>query len=170
MHIFIDESGSFGGIGQFPSISLIGALIVPDARLASLEKQYKKLQPNLPKDETGEVKGRLFNEQQVDNTVSLLLADSALFEAAAIDLGTHTEDGLKAFQDQQAAKVTANLTDEDKEELKSQVWASRKTLEGFKLPLMVQAILTFEFIFDISNLAPCTTRPAARRNWENSIG
>jgi hypothetical protein len=66
MHIFIDESGPFGGIGQFPSVSLIGALIVPDARLASLERQYKRLRPNLPKDEKGEVKGRLLNEQQVE--------------------------------------------------------------------------------------------------------
>src|SRR4030088_3389969 len=112
MHIFIDESGSFGGIGQFPSVSLFGALIVPDARLASLEKQYRRLRPNLPKDEKGEVKGRLLNELQVDSAVSLLLADSALFEAAAIDLGTHTEDGLNAFQAQKAEKMTANLTDE----------------------------------------------------------
>jgi hypothetical protein len=37
----------------------------------------------------------------------LLLADSALFEAAAIDLGTHTEGGLKTFQAQQAEKMTA---------------------------------------------------------------
>jgi len=170
MHIFIDESGPFGGIGQFPSVSLIGALIVPDARLASLEKQYKRLRPNLPKDEKGEVKGRLLNEQQVDSAVSLLLADSTLFEAAAIDLGTHTEDGLKAFQAQQAEKMTANLTDEHKEALKAQVWASRKTFEGFKLPLMVQGILTFEFIFDIleyGTMYYATRRPTelGKFNW-----
>src|SRR5712691_11518092 len=110
MHIFIDESGPFGGIGQFPSVSLIGALIVPDGRLASLEKQYKKLRANLPKDEKGEVKGRLLNEQQVENAISILFADSALFEAAAIDMGLHTEEGLNAFQALQAEKMTANLT------------------------------------------------------------
>jgi hypothetical protein len=79
------------GLANFPAFP--SALIVPDARLPSLEKQYKTLRPNLPKDEKGEVKGRLLNEQPVDNTVSLLLTDSALFEAAAIDLGTHTELG-----------------------------------------------------------------------------
>jgi hypothetical protein len=170
MHIFIDESGPFGGIGEFPSVSLIGALIIPDARLASLEKQYTRLHPNLPKDEKGEVKGRLLNEQQVDSVVSLLLADSALFEAAAIDLGTHTENGLKAFQAQQAEKMTANLTDEHKEELKAEVWASRKTFEGFKLPLVVQAILTSEFIFDILEFGTmyyATRRPTelGKFNW-----
>jgi hypothetical protein len=170
MHVFMDESGPFGGIGQFPSISLIGALIVPDARLASLEKQYKKLRPNLPKDEKGEVKGRLLNEQQVDSAVSLLLADSTLFEAAAIDLGMHTEEGLKAFQVQQAEKMTANLAEDHQEALKAQVWAFRKTFEGFKLPLMVQGILTFEFIFRIleyGTMYYATRRPTelGKFNW-----
>jgi hypothetical protein len=32
MHIFIDETGSFTGIGKSPSISLVGALIVITAR------------------------------------------------------------------------------------------------------------------------------------------
>lgn len=149
MHIFIDESGPFAGLGQFPSVSLVGALTVPDRRLASLEKQYKRLRPNLPKDKKDEVKGHLLNEQQVDSVVSLLLADSALFEAAAIDLGTHSEEGLKAFQLAQAEKMTANLTDEHQQALKDQVWASRSMFEEFKLPLMVQGMLTFEFIFDI---------------------
>jgi hypothetical protein len=36
MHIFIDETGAFTGIGQPLSISMIGALIVPDGRLRSL--------------------------------------------------------------------------------------------------------------------------------------
>jgi len=170
MHIFIDESGPFGGIGQFPSVSLIGAIVVPDARLAALEKAYKRLRPNLPKDEKGEVKGRLLNEQQVDNTVSLLLADSALFEAAAIDLGTHNEERLKTFQAQQADKMTANLKEEHKEELKVQVRDYRKTFEAFKLPLMVQAILTFEFVWDILEYAAmyyATRRPAelGKFNW-----
>jgi hypothetical protein len=153
MHIFIDESGPFGGIGQFPSVSVIGALIVPDGRLPNLEKQYKKLRANLPKDKKGEVKGRLLNEQQVENTVSLLFADSALFEAAVIDMGIHTEAGLKAFQVAQAEKMTANLTDEHQDALKAQVWAARKTFEGFEPPLMVQAMMTFELIFELLEFA-----------------
>src|SRR5262249_1957634 len=132
MHIFIDESGPFGGIGRFPSVSVIGALIVPDRRLASLEKQYKKLRANLPK-EKNEVKGRLLNEQQVENAVSLLFADSVLFEAVAIDMGIHTEEGLKAFQAEHAEKITANLTDEHQNTLKAQLRAARKTFEAFKL-------------------------------------
>ena len=43
MHIFIDETGTFTGIGQPLSISMIGALIVPDGRLRSLEREYGKI-------------------------------------------------------------------------------------------------------------------------------
>jgi hypothetical protein len=59
MHIFIDETGSFGGVGSFPSPSLVGALIVPGTRLPSLEKKYGKLRKHLPLDAKGEVKGNL---------------------------------------------------------------------------------------------------------------
>jgi hypothetical protein len=132
---------------------VIGALIAPDGRMHSLEKQYNKLRANLPKDEKGEVKGRLLNAQQVDNVISLLLADSALFEAAVIDMGLHTEAGLKAFQAEQAEKMTANLTNEHQEALKAEVRAARKTFEGFKLPLMAQAMMTFEMIFELLEFA-----------------
>jgi hypothetical protein len=161
MHIFIDESGPFAGIGEFPSVSVIGALIMPDARLQSLDKHYKNLRANLPKDKKGEVKGRLLNEQQVENSVSILFAESALFEGAVIDMGIHTEDGLRAFQAQQAEKMTANLTDAHQKTLKEQVWAARKTFEGFDLPLMVQAMMTFEFIFELLEFS--TMYYAARR-------
>jgi hypothetical protein len=98
MHIFVDETGSFTGIGQSPSISLVGALIIPDSLLDKLERKYAKLRKSFPKDEKGEVKGRLLNEQQIARVVSLLLQHSALFETASIDLGLHTEEGLKAFR------------------------------------------------------------------------
>jgi hypothetical protein len=57
MHIFIDETGTFTGIGQPLSISMIGALIVPDARKRSLEREYGKIRKYLPT-ENGEVKGK----------------------------------------------------------------------------------------------------------------
>jgi hypothetical protein len=143
--------------------------MVPDTRVAGLEKQYKRLRPNLPKDEKGEVKGSP-SKRHVDRTVSLLLADSAVFQAAAVDLGTHTEYGLKAFQGEQAEKMTANLTDEHQEALKAQVWASRDTFEQFKLSLTVQAILTFEFIFEVleyGTMYYATRRPEelGKFNW-----
>jgi hypothetical protein len=162
MHIFIDETGSFAGIGKSPSISLVGALIVPDSRLASLEKKYRKLRKPFPKDDKGEVKGRLLNEQQIARVVSLLFEHSALLEGASIDLGLHTEEGLKAFQVQQAEKMTNGLTDQHKESLKVQVWEYRKRFEAFKLPLMVQTAITFELfprLIEFAMMYYSTRRP-----------
>jgi len=134
---------------------------VPDARLQSLEMDYNKLRANLPKDQKGEVNGRLLNEQQVANVIAILFAQSVLFEGAFIDMGIHTEEGLREFQAQQAEKMTANLADAHQKTLKDQVQAARKIFEGFNLPLMVQAIMTFEFIFELLEFS--TMYYAARR-------
>ena len=64
MHVFIDESGSFTGF-HAGSISVVGALAVPDEKLGPLKKKYAKIRARLPL-EKGEVKGRLLNEKQID--------------------------------------------------------------------------------------------------------
>ena len=45
MHIFIDESGSFAGIGA-PGVDVIGALVVPDSQLSELESRYAEIRPD----------------------------------------------------------------------------------------------------------------------------
>jgi hypothetical protein len=105
-------------------------------------------EPRLPVtswDNKGQVKGRLLNEQEIARVVPLLFGHSALFEAATIDLGLHTEQGLIAFQAQQAERMTNGLTDRHMETLKAQVWDYRRRFEALKLPLMVQTMVTFEF-------------------------
>ena len=60
MHVFIDESGSFTGF-HAGSISVVGALAIPDEKVGPLKKKYAKIRARLPL-EKGEVKGRLLNE------------------------------------------------------------------------------------------------------------
>lgn len=55
VHIFIDESGSFAGFHE-GSISVVGALVIPDVSLSRIVKKYEKFRKDLPKD-NGEVKG-----------------------------------------------------------------------------------------------------------------
>jgi hypothetical protein len=153
VHIFIDETGSFGGTGKFSSPSFVGALIVPSARRASLEKKYAKLREKLPLDDKGEVKGRSMDEVDVAAVVDLLMEHEALFDCAGIEMGAHTDEGLNAFQAAQAAKFTANLTDQHHPNLRAQVEAAKKTFEGFRHPLMVQSILTFELIARIIEIS-----------------
>jgi hypothetical protein len=78
MKIFIDESGSFSGF-QTGSVGAVGALAVPDGKLAFIEKKYAKIRRRLPLFK-GEVKGRLLNEMQVAEVVSLVARNAAIFE------------------------------------------------------------------------------------------
>ena len=146
MHIFMDETGPFTGIGKEGSVSLIGAIVVPDSRLPKLERAYRKLRSSFPLDDKGEVKGRLLNETQVASVISALHEHSALYAATAIDLSYHTEAALQTFKEEQAEKITANLTNEHPESLKRQAREYRATFEGFSLNLMVQSMLTFVFL------------------------
>jgi hypothetical protein len=138
--------------------------------LASLESRYARLRKSLPKDDKGEVKGRLLDEKQVASVVPLLLEHSALFETACIDLGMHTEEGLKAFQAQQAEKLTNKLTDQHQQTLVDQVWEHRRRFEEFKFPLMVQTIITFELfarVLEFATMYYATRRPEelGKFNW-----
>jgi hypothetical protein len=58
------------------SVSVVGALVIPDVMMDNLSKKYAKIRENLPKD-NGEVKGRLLNERQVDKVVMLLVRNEA---------------------------------------------------------------------------------------------
>ncbi len=93
MHIFIDESGTFVLPSTANNVSLVGALVIPDRRLPYIEKRYSKIRSRLPK-EKGEVKGRLMGESDIDLVVSMLAEQQVLFEACAIDLGTHSLEDL----------------------------------------------------------------------------
>jgi hypothetical protein len=170
MHIFLDETGSFGGVGQFPSPSLVGALVIPDQRLSSVEKAYAKLRKTFPVDDKGEVKGRLLNENQVSSVVPTLFQNSALFYAVAIDLGTHTENGLKDFQLHQAQNIIGNLGPEHNPSLVEQAHQYKQEYEAFKLPLMVQSAATFELlpeVIELSMMYYSTRRPEelSHFNW-----
>lgn len=96
VHIFIDESGSFAGFHE-GSISVVGALAIPDVLLSRIVKKYEKFRKDLPK-ENGEVKGRLLKEKQVDKIVILLARNEAVFEVTALDLGLHKEGAARDYQ------------------------------------------------------------------------
>jgi hypothetical protein len=73
---------------------MIGALIVPDGRKRSLEREYLKLRKYLPT-EKGEVKGKRLSEKDIIKLMPILRHHDVLFETAAIDLGIHTEEGIR---------------------------------------------------------------------------
>ncbi|MGD9924032.1 MAG: hypothetical protein AB7V13_21715 [Pseudorhodoplanes sp.] len=145
MHFFIDESGSFTGVGHGTSLSLIGALIVPDSRRGSLEREFKRLRRSLPQ-EDGEVKGRKMMEKDVAKVTPLLCHHDVIFEVIGIDLGLHTAEGLRRNQVRRAEAMTNGLTREHSEGATNFAWTIRRELESHSLPLHVQSALMFFLI------------------------
>ncbi|QIO32312.1 hypothetical protein [Bradyrhizobium sp. 1(2017)] len=161
MHIFIDETGTFTGIGQPLSISMIGALIVPDARKSSLEREYGKLRKYLPT-EKGEVKGKRMSEKDIAKLMPILRHHDVIFEVAAIDLGLHTEDGIRRNQAARAEAMTNGLTDKHHQSMIDAVWKARHELENYSLQLNIQSAIIFELIdrvLEHGTMYYCQRRP-----------
>lgn len=143
MRIFIDESGTFSGF-QANSVSVVGALVIPDVMIGKIEKKYSEFRDKLPK-ENGEVKGRLLNENQVDKVVSLLFRNEALFEITAVDLGLHQENAVRDYKrklgEQMLAKV-ANF----REDVRPEVQAASEYILQAPMNLFLQALATFNVL------------------------
>ena len=153
MHIFLDESGTFAlpAPGTF-SPSIVGALVVPDFKLAKLEQRYARLRHRLPKD-AGEVKGRLLNEAQVAQVVDLLRRNSGLFFAHVIETGLEDKDLIRLHREGAAEAMTKHLTDRHFDSLKADVWARRRQLEEMSVPLYLQYALMSELLTDVLRTA-----------------
>ncbi len=142
---FIDESGSFAGIGQKNAVSCVGALTIPHANFGKLQKLWDRLRPTLPM-EKGEVKGRLLTENQVATVVKIIRQNQGLFEATVIDLGAHTEHGLLEHRQSLAGAMTAKLTPAHHPNVHNTLGEWRDQLLTMKLPAYVQSVLMFNLL------------------------
>lgn len=153
MHIFIDESGTFVCDAEKKhSISAVGALVIPTSSMEGFEKLYGRLRKRLPLDK-GEVKGKQLSENQVCEVAAILRKVGAIFEIVAIDMGLHTEEGLKFHRAGQAKSFTAHLTSEHHQNVVKKVWELRHQLEALPLQLYVQSVAMGELVYNTLNNA-----------------
>ena len=149
MHIFIDESGTFTGIGaNAPAVSVLGALILTSHSLPKLFRKYERIRTNLPK-RKGEVKGSLLNEAQVAAVVELLRKNGAIFCASMIDLAAHTAEDISGHRDRRRASLAANLTDGHTQELREGVAALQERMVAFSDQLYVQGAVMIDLLYRI---------------------
>ena len=153
MHIFIDESGNFALPKAGHSVSVMGALVVPEARFDLLCGKYERLRDSLPK-EKGEVKGRLLTEVQTAKVLDLLHKNSCIFEAVAIDMGLETDEGLEGHRTGQAGALTRHLTDEHHPNVVAGVWNLRARVEAMSAPLYTQSIVTIFLLGNVLQRLP----------------
>jgi hypothetical protein len=151
MRIFIDESGSFSGFHDL-SIGAVGALAVPDGRLAFIERKYERIRKWLPKPD-GEVKGRLLDERQIEAIVRLLARNETIFEVTVIDLGMHTKAGVADYKDALLKGMRQRLP-RFNEETRPKVAAQLDGLAATPLNLFLQTIVLFETIHRIIDHVP----------------
>ncbi len=151
MHVFIDESGTFSGYHD-RSVSVVGALAIPDGKLAIIQKKYARIRPRLPK-KNGEVKGSLLNEQQIDEVVTLLARNSVLFEITAIDLGFHAEAEIAARKKEHADEMVARAA-RFREPDRQLVEKTARDITATPLNLYLQAIITFYALQSIIHHVP----------------
>jgi hypothetical protein len=143
MHVFIDESGNFTGY-HVGSISVVGALAIPDGNLPRLRKKYARIRKGLPT-EDGEVKGRLLSAVEIDRVVRLIKDRDAIFEVTAVDLGLHTAEGATAYQQRLAAEME-QLIPTFPDAIRHRVAAAANYIPQISAQLFLQALTTFELM------------------------
>jgi hypothetical protein len=161
LRIFIDESGSFAGF-HAGSISVVGALVIPDVMLKKVAVKYEKFRANLPQ-ENGEVKGRLLNEKQVDKVVTLLVRNEALFEITALDLGLHQENAAREYQKTLGEQMLAKVPNFRKD-VQAEVKEASEYILKSPLNLFLQALTTFDVLHHV--IGQATTFFAQRKPYE----
>ncbi len=143
MQVLIDESGTFTGFHK-GAISVVGALAIPNGKLEFLTKKFAKIRARLPL-EKGEVKGRLLNEEQVDEVVTLLARNEVVFEVTALDLGLQSEDEVKAYKKKHGEDMLARVPN-FAEAVRAEVQMACQEILNTSIPLYLQALTTFEVI------------------------
>lgn len=146
VHIFLDESGTFGAIGSGQSsISVQGALILASHRLPKLFRNYARLRTNLPKSK-GEVKGSLLNEAQVAAVIDLLRRNEGIFCASMIDTGEHTSEEVEKHRKDGLQALAANLTNGQPDELRANVIGLQRRMATFSPQLYCQMMVTLDLL------------------------
>lgn len=161
MRIFIDESGTFSGF-QANSISVVGALVIPDVMMGKIEKKYARFRDTLPR-ENGEVKGKLLSERQVNKVVTLLMRNDALFELTALDLGLHQEEAVRDYKRKLGEQMLAKV-DNFREDVRPEIQAASEYILQAPLNLFLQALTTFNVLHRVISRA--TTYFAQRKPYE----
>jgi hypothetical protein len=145
VHIFIDESGVFVPSPARHGISLVGALVIPEGRIANVVHKYKVIRARLPK-ERGEVKGRLLAEAEVSEVVDLLRRNECLLEVVGIDLNIHSDTDIQAHKLDLARVMTAGATPAHHPNVHNWVRDLAERIEALPNQLYVQSTATIELV------------------------
>lgn len=102
MHIFIDESGVFRPEqGKPDAFSCIGAVVVPSRFMTRIQSAFTRISASWPKDENGEIKGRLLNEEHITSLCDALQPYKVLFETVVTPMNAATYAEMNIYKSDQ---------------------------------------------------------------------
>jgi hypothetical protein len=145
MHIFIDESGVFVPSRTRSGISLVCALVIPDGRMANVERKYKAIRTQLSK-ERGEVKGRLLAEADMAKVVDLLRRNECLLEVVGIDLNMHSDADIGTHKLDLARVMVAGATNTHHPNVHGWVRGLAERIQALPNQLYVQSTVMTELV------------------------
>lgn len=155
MKIFIDESGVFSkSENRSYSISCIGALVIASCYYPELTKKYLEIRPSLPKDNKGEVKGKMLNEQQVSGIIDLLWRNDAFFEAVLIDMNMQDDMFLQEQKNILRENHSNRLSKTAKNRYKRMLKMLNSRIDAMSPQLFVQFTLTTKLLSRVLQHAP----------------
>jgi hypothetical protein len=170
VHICIDESGTFCiPTRTGPSISCVGALTIPDSAFAVAINDFKVLTKNWPRDDQGEIKGRLIRDpNQFYDYIELLRMHGCFFDCVAIDMGLHDKATVIAHRDEQARRVVSGLTARHQPSLVAQLNQIAADMTAMSPQQYVQFVAQNELInavLQTKTLYYCQAAPAEIGNF-----
>jgi hypothetical protein len=149
VHIFVDESGNFATESRAQgAISVVGALMIPSAKMEWLEKKYRTLRPGLKKDPSGEVKCRLNGESEIARVIDLLRKNEVLYEATVIDTDKNSAQQIEAHKLRRIGQLNQALQQRELLGSSTLAWLQglRDQLTTMGLPLYSQSAATISLL------------------------
>ena len=148
MRIYLDESGSFVQPRQPNRVSAVGAFVVPNGQADDLFARFDELTRQWAANGE-EVKGSTLSEIEIDGVIELVGQYDCLFDVRGIDMGLHDRARIGAFQDQQAAAITAEIAASHHESWRQWAVKTERTMRGLSPQLFAQAMVTVYLVLDL---------------------
>lgn len=93
------------------------------------------------------------DEEKINEIVELLAKNEVLFEITALDLGLHTEDGVKAYKKQHGEEMLAKAGN-FAVEVRADVQKASQEILDISVPLYLQALTTFDVLHRLIGYMP----------------
>jgi hypothetical protein len=118
----------------------VGALTIPTAQHDEIIDKFRELSRTWPNDR-GEIKGRLLQEEHFDAALALYASCGILFEAVAIDLGTHDSTAILRHKMGAAANILKNVSNRMHPNVQRELKSMTATMHAISVPEYVQMVV-----------------------------